>query len=201
MRNLIESSGDDNFITQRFNQVLLHLAPRWDTAGQERFKCIASSYYRGAHGNQQYFFKNQSPLFFFFSLFPIESIQTFQNSFWIDNTRPAMTVKEANEFSDGVNQSTSVFLFSLKSAVIVVFDVTDLYSLSSVPKWLEDALKANVTRPLVFLVGAKRDLLVKRTILLFSFLSLFLFLSLSLSLPPPLHLFRCLRSVLTSSSH
>ncbi|KAJ9575071.1 hypothetical protein L9F63_007732, partial [Diploptera punctata] len=22
----------------------------WDTAGQERFKCIASSYYRGAHG-------------------------------------------------------------------------------------------------------------------------------------------------------
>lgn len=24
---------------------------RWDTAGQERFKCIASAYYRGAHGN------------------------------------------------------------------------------------------------------------------------------------------------------
>jgi hypothetical protein len=23
---------------------------RWDTAGQERFKSIASSYYRGAHG-------------------------------------------------------------------------------------------------------------------------------------------------------
>ena len=23
---------------------------RWDTAGQERFKCIASAYYRGAHG-------------------------------------------------------------------------------------------------------------------------------------------------------
>ncbi|KAA0202480.1 hypothetical protein HAZT_HAZT005388 [Hyalella azteca] len=22
----------------------------WDTAGQERFRCIASSYYRGAHG-------------------------------------------------------------------------------------------------------------------------------------------------------
>lgn len=65
----------------------------WDTAGQERFKCIASSYYRGAH------------------------------------------------------------------AVIVVFDVTDLYSLSSCPKWLEDALKANVARPLVFLVGTKRDLL------------------------------------------
>lgn len=23
---------------------------RWDTAGQERFKCIASTYYRGAQG-------------------------------------------------------------------------------------------------------------------------------------------------------
>ncbi|NWT05296.1 RAB34 protein, partial [Mionectes macconnelli] len=30
----------------------LHLPPpsRWDTAGQERFKCIASTYYRGAQG-------------------------------------------------------------------------------------------------------------------------------------------------------
>ncbi|NWI52743.1 RAB34 protein, partial [Calyptomena viridis] len=28
---------------------LLH-SPRWDTAGQERFKCIASTYYRGAQG-------------------------------------------------------------------------------------------------------------------------------------------------------
>ncbi|NXY21699.1 RAB34 protein, partial [Atrichornis clamosus] len=26
------------------------LGPRWDTAGQERFKCIASTYYRGAQG-------------------------------------------------------------------------------------------------------------------------------------------------------
>ncbi|NWZ12774.1 RAB34 protein, partial [Agelaius phoeniceus] len=25
-----------------------HTPPRWDTAGQERFKCIASTYYRGA---------------------------------------------------------------------------------------------------------------------------------------------------------
>ncbi|XP_057367569.1 ras-related protein Rab-34-like [Daphnia carinata] len=65
----------------------------WDTAGQERFKCIASSYYRGAH------------------------------------------------------------------AVVVAFDLTNLYSLSSCPAWLEDALKANTVRPLVFLVGTKRDLL------------------------------------------
>ena len=39
--------------------------------------------------------------------------------------------------------------------------MTNLYSLSSCPAWLEDALKANTVRPLVFLVGAKRDLLVK----------------------------------------
>ncbi|NWI68683.1 RAB34 protein, partial [Todus mexicanus] len=29
---------------------LPHPLPRWDTAGQERFKCIASTYYRGAQG-------------------------------------------------------------------------------------------------------------------------------------------------------
>lgn len=27
---------------------------RWDTAGQERFKCVASTYYRGAQGNNRY---------------------------------------------------------------------------------------------------------------------------------------------------
>ncbi|NWZ00346.1 RAB34 protein, partial [Loxia curvirostra] len=28
--------------------LMSHTLPRWDTAGQERFKCIASTYYRGA---------------------------------------------------------------------------------------------------------------------------------------------------------
>ncbi|KAJ1520206.1 hypothetical protein ONE63_004417 [Megalurothrips usitatus] len=65
----------------------------WDTAGQERFKCIASSYYRGAQ------------------------------------------------------------------VVAVVFDLSNLYSLSHCAQWLEEALACNITRPLVFLVGAKRDLL------------------------------------------
>ena len=50
-----------------------------------------------------------------------------------------------------------IFFFA---AILVVFDLTDLFSLSACPKWLEDALKANVDRPLVFLVGTKRDLLV-----------------------------------------
>lgn len=31
-------------------QPLCLLPARWDTAGQERFKCIASTYYRGAQG-------------------------------------------------------------------------------------------------------------------------------------------------------
>nr|CAG4648208.1 EOG090X0CJ3 [Moina brachiata]SVE93235.1 EOG090X0CJ3 [Moina brachiata] len=48
-------------------------------------------------------------------------------------------------------------------AVIVVFDMTDLYSLTSCPAWLEDALKVNNVRPIVFLVGTKRDLLGQPT--------------------------------------
>jgi len=31
-------------LDQEFNMQI------WDTAGQERFKCMAASYYRGAHG-------------------------------------------------------------------------------------------------------------------------------------------------------
>lgn len=56
--------------------------------------------------------------------------------------------------------------FSRFAAVIVVFDMTDLYSLTSCPAWLEDALKVNSVRPIVFLVGTKRDLLVRRRALL-----------------------------------
>ncbi|NXU35931.1 RAB34 protein, partial [Drymodes brunneopygia] len=38
-----------DFEMERPSPHLLH-PPRWDTAGQERFKCIASTYYRGAQG-------------------------------------------------------------------------------------------------------------------------------------------------------
>lgn len=47
--------------------------------------------------------------------------------------------------------------------------MTNLYSLSSCPAWLEDAIKVNTVRPLVFLVGTKMDLLVY-SILLYHFL-------------------------------
>ena len=33
-----------------FNLLDILFLYSWDTAGQERFKCMASSYYRGAHG-------------------------------------------------------------------------------------------------------------------------------------------------------
>ncbi|XP_063060892.1 ras-related protein Rab-34a isoform X2 [Engraulis encrasicolus] len=65
----------------------------WDTAGQERFKCIASTYYRGAQ------------------------------------------------------------------AIIIVFDLTDVSSLSHARQWLEDAMKENdPSSVLLFLVGTKKDL-------------------------------------------
>lgn len=37
------------FFVEVLMYFVLHFI-RWDTAGQERFKCIASAYYRGAHG-------------------------------------------------------------------------------------------------------------------------------------------------------
>ncbi|XP_029704243.1 ras-related protein Rab-34-like [Takifugu rubripes] len=65
----------------------------WDTAGQERFKCIASTYYRGAQ------------------------------------------------------------------AIIVVFDLSSVTSLTHARQWLEDAMKENdPSSVLLFLVGTKRDL-------------------------------------------
>nr|XP_015816998.2 ras-related protein Rab-34 [Nothobranchius furzeri] len=65
----------------------------WDTAGQERFKCIASTYYRGAQ------------------------------------------------------------------AIIVVFDLSSVNSLTNARQWLEDAMKENdPSSVLLFLVGTKKDL-------------------------------------------
>ncbi|XP_034033316.1 ras-related protein Rab-34-like [Thalassophryne amazonica] len=65
----------------------------WDTAGQERFKCIASTYYRGAQ------------------------------------------------------------------AIIVVFDLSSVTSLTHARQWLGDAMKENdPSSVLLFLVGTKKDL-------------------------------------------
>lgn len=45
--------------------------------------------------------------------------------------------------------------------IIIVFDLTNLYSLSHSKNWLQEALSANdTTTPLLFLVGSKKDLLV-----------------------------------------
>uniref|UniRef100_A0A3P8WS72 RAB34, member RAS oncogene family b n=1 Tax=Cynoglossus semilaevis TaxID=244447 RepID=A0A3P8WS72_CYNSE len=65
----------------------------WDTAGQERFKCIASTYYRGAQ------------------------------------------------------------------AIMVVFDLSSVTSLTHARQWLEDAMQDNdPSSVLLFLVGTKKDL-------------------------------------------
>lgn len=43
--------------------------------------------------------------------------------------------------------------------VIVVFDMSNIGSLQNTPKWLEETLKNNIQKPLVFLVGSKKDLI------------------------------------------
>lgn len=45
--------------------------------------------------------------------------------------------------------------------VIIVFDLTNLYTLSHSKVWLKEAMDANCSSsPLIFLVGTKKDLLV-----------------------------------------
>lgn len=45
--------------------------------------------------------------------------------------------------------------------MLIVFDFTNLFSLSHSKRWLQDALDASGTvTPLIFLVGAKKDLIV-----------------------------------------
>lgn len=71
----------------------------WDTAGQERFKCITSTYYRGAH------------------------------------------------------------------VAIIVFDLSNVASLSSTKKWYQEVMASNSFRPpLVFLVGTKKEMLRDTTL-------------------------------------
>lgn len=51
--------------------------------------------------------------------------------------------------------------------VIVVFDMSDIGSLSNVIQWKEDACQ-NASDPLVFLVGTKKDLIVSNELLVCS---------------------------------
>ncbi|RWS08982.1 ras-related protein Rab-34-like protein [Dinothrombium tinctorium] len=83
-----------DFDVQRFKILQLPFCLQiWDTAGQERFKCITSTYYRGAH------------------------------------------------------------------VAVVVFDMSNVNSLSSAKKWVDEMLTSNAKiKPIVFLVGSKKDL-------------------------------------------
>ncbi|XP_034231477.1 ras-related protein Rab-34 [Thrips palmi] len=92
-RNYKATIGVD-FEVERFDIIKIPFNLQiWDTAGQERFKCIASSYYRGAQ------------------------------------------------------------------VVAVLFDLSNMYSLSHCAQWLEEALACNTLQPIIFLIGTKRDLL------------------------------------------
>ncbi|CAF0752174.1 unnamed protein product [Didymodactylos carnosus] len=44
--------------------------------------------------------------------------------------------------------------------IIAVFDLTDLQSLKNTELWIQEAVDASSEKPIVFLVGAKRDLLI-----------------------------------------
>jgi hypothetical protein len=48
------------------------------------------------------------------------------------------------------------------AAVVVVFDMTNLLSLAHCHQWLDEAMNANSRgpKPLIFLVGTKKDLMV-----------------------------------------
>jgi GTPase SAR1 family protein len=50
------------------------------------------------------------------------------------------------------------------AAIVIVFDLTSLMSLSHCQQWLEEALSANSGSPHIFLVGTKGDLMVWRQI-------------------------------------
>jgi small GTP-binding protein len=84
-----------DFDVQKFSILNLPFTLQiWDTAGQERFKCIATTYYRGAH------------------------------------------------------------------VAVIVFDMSNVSSLASARKWLQEVLDSNQQKmPLVFLVGNKKELL------------------------------------------
>lgn len=42
-------------------------------------------------------------------------------------------------------------------AVVIVFDITNMFSLQNVPVWLKETLENNRENPVIFLIGTKRD--------------------------------------------
>lgn len=66
------------------------------------------------------------------------------------------------------NKKTYPWIWFFILAVMVVFDVTNVVTLAHTAQWLEEAREANINScPLVFLVGTKRDLMVRRSSLSF----------------------------------
>ncbi|KAK1786020.1 hypothetical protein P4O66_017567 [Electrophorus voltai] len=113
----------------------------WDTAGQERFKCIASTYYRGAQGQQSH---------------------TTDGHRYSVHSYPQCTGSKCAPCLASVWQTgagLSMRGVGRNGAIIIVFDLNDVASLQHTRQWLEDALRENdATSVQLFLVGTKKDM-------------------------------------------
>lgn len=118
---------------------------RWDTAGQERFRCIASTYYRGAQGSKTDYIKHTLAVW----LCKKQSIFCF----------PAIIVVfDLSNYNslDHARYSTTTYLVSN-----TVWIVMNQVCLCLFREWLEDAMRDNdPSSVLLFLVGTKKDLSV-----------------------------------------
>lgn len=72
-------------------------------------------------------------------------------------TEVLMVITKTNLFDKSL-------IYNFFSAVVVVFDMTNLLSLAHCHQWLDEAMTANCRgpKPLVFLVGTKKDLMVNK---------------------------------------
>ena len=67
---------------------------------------------------------------------------------------------DAIDVSDRFSRCKHMLLCIVFTVVIVVFDLNEVESLANARTWAEDACK-NASDPLVFLVGTKKDLVVR----------------------------------------
>lgn len=135
-----------------FNHGPLSLC-RWDTAGQERFRCIASTYYRGAQGNKTDYIKHtlavncaKTICLLFPAIIVVFDLSNYNS---LDNARYSMT-------------TSLVWNTCLNS------HEPCLFSLCLFREWLEDAMRDNdPSSVLLFLVGTKKDLSVSYQMITF----------------------------------
>lgn len=97
----------------------LSLCYSWDTAGQERFKCIASTYYRGAQGERFVCFRAADKEC-------TEVCPLFMDKMSGGNKKALCLLLEF------LSLKTVDVMFSFPPVVIIAFDVNDVASLGHV---------------------------------------------------------------------